>query len=238
MRALRRRKKKTHSGGTKVLKIESPTASVMIITRAGREKKLKDSLKWLLDFTSLNLSTLDEKGWSEVENKFSDEMTNISLNIPRTEFLNTRVELRWTDFTKAYLQSLQPELKECLDTLLDMDGSWDSWLRKSGNGSYLEAWKAPIKVYGTYLKREGHEIREVRQIDPENRVWLHIVYLLKTFGSHIRRCAVCRKLYLRTGRQLSCSPKCAQHERWKRWYTSNQKKILSRLRKKRKEKVA
>jgi hypothetical protein len=56
-------------------------------------------------------------------------------------------------------------------------------------------------------------------------IWIVTMSLLEEFGTRLRRCPTCevRRLFLKTRRQMYCSPACSQRARSARWYNQHRR---------------
>ena len=113
--------------------------------------------------------------------------------------------------SRIRIRAVHRELRRGLSALFPADDA-RFWERRT--------WHPPIQAHRPALFRQHRRVSQVIQASWPDTVWITVMSLLETFGTGIRRCAICpeHRLFVKRKRQEYCSPRCSQRARSARWY--------------------
>jgi len=129
--------------------------------------------------------------------------------------------------TRKEMRTMRDELRQLFAALWPTDGVELT----------IPSYHLPVHIGGIYLTRVGAgSIASVSIAEWPSTFWVAVADLLHQYGARIRRCSArhganhCGRLFLRTRRQIFCSPQCAQRERSREWYDEHRTEAQRRRR--------
>lgn len=188
-------------------------------------------IRWLLSFHDIDLESLISKEW-EALHKDAVEFT------------------LWRIYNKGVIAVPDSESKPDRSALKGIQQMLRDALNHFTAGS-ISMWSVPAKInniqlVGYYDKGDGQQpiglllpipsshgfVLHVRPLvsDWTSSFWLTVVYLLEAYGTLLRKCEECSRIFLKTRRQEYCSKQCSQRVRARRWYEAHREKAKEKRR--------
>jgi len=163
----------------------------------------KDWLRWLLSLQEMDLEYLSLK-----------ERENLQDDV-----------IRFVKAVTTWLHLGEPDesiIEFSQEDLITLQRTFQKGLR-SFNADSVEVISIHAEInrihLSGYYDKNGFNIRlSPITAEPISIFWLGVGYFLETYGTSIRMCEECSKIFLRSRRQEYCSKQCSQRVRTRRWY--------------------
>jgi hypothetical protein len=181
-----------------------------------RAREAEERLHWLIAFARTPIATLTS---SEREAVAKEVRAFAAFRVHGVVTETESVLPAPADLTVRAVIALQSELGSMLNTL---------WPPNPAIPSVAFRLKAPST--GMFVARTTgtDQVQAVTTAVWPSTFWWVAVSLLQAHGTRIRRCmartgaTTCGRLFVRTRRQIFCSPACSRRERARQWYETHQ----------------
>ena len=175
----------------------------------------RTSLVTLLDFAQADIDALPVAKRQHLLAAMRSFVGEIGLLVDSTGESNVVTTV--PTLSMEQVRSLQQPLRDGLESLYP-SGVWRPPLQ----------WAPPLAVEAIEIARGSREFGLIYVVAWPDAFWFAALKLLEHYGTSVRRCARCGRLFIRTKRQEYCTPACSQNTRSQRWYESHRDDVLER----------
>lgn len=181
--------------------------------RAGGERFRNDAIGHLLEFSTTDLARATDRDW-RTAGDFLGQLHAHAWH-ERGVMPPNRLEPP-PAVSRRRIRQFHKELNRGLTQLFPGDGS-RAWERQS--------WEPPMKAHRLGLVSQHRHLWRTIVASWPDTTWVTTMSLLEEFGRRIYRCPSCPegRLFVKSKRQLYCSPACSQRARSKRWYATHKR---------------
>ncbi len=132
----------------------------------------------------------------------------------------------FSNITKRQLHNIHGKIRGCLSMLLPInyEQRFDD-----------DMWTLPVTYKHIFLVRTNvcdgklpHIISRRYSAGWPDGFYQAVACLLEKYGSYLRRCEECTRIFLKSKRQVYCSKACSQRVRTRRWYAKNRDKVIEK----------